>query len=57
MTLLIRDVHQRVTDEGHHFESAPPIVENANIAPPTGPGFNVILDPSKIDSQRTWNFN
>ena len=41
----------------HHFESAPPIVENAHIALPTGPGFNVSLDPAKIDSQRTWNFS
>jgi L-alanine-DL-glutamate epimerase-like enolase superfamily enzyme len=41
----------------HHFESAPPTVENAHIALPTGPGFNVLLDPAKIDSQRTWNFS
>ena len=35
----------------YHFESNPLTVEKAHIALPTGPGFNVILDPAKIESQ------
>jgi L-rhamnonate dehydratase len=35
----------------YHFESNPLVVERAHIALPTGPGFNVQLDPAKIESQ------
>lgn len=37
----------------YHFEKHPPIVEQAHIAQPQGPGFSIELDPAKIDSQRT----
>lgn len=36
----------------HHFEKNPPVVEHAHIALPTGPGFDIQLDPAKIESQR-----
>jgi hypothetical protein len=36
----------------HHFEKNPPLVEQAHIAQPTGPGFNIQLDEAKIDSQK-----
>jgi L-alanine-DL-glutamate epimerase-like enolase superfamily enzyme len=36
----------------HHFEKNPLVVENAHIAQPTGPGFDIQLDDSRIDSQR-----
>lgn len=36
----------------HHFEKNPPAVEKAHIAQPTGPGFDIQLDPAKIESQR-----
>jgi L-rhamnonate dehydratase len=35
----------------YHFESNPLKPERAHIALPTGPGFNVQLDPAKIESQ------
>jgi L-alanine-DL-glutamate epimerase-like enolase superfamily enzyme len=35
----------------YHFETNPLIPEKAHIALPTGPGFNVQLDPAKIESQ------
>jgi L-rhamnonate dehydratase len=35
----------------YHFESNPLTVERAHIALPTGAGFNVQLDPAKIESQ------
>jgi L-rhamnonate dehydratase len=35
----------------YHFESNPLLPERAHIALPTGPGFNVQLDPAKIESQ------
>jgi L-rhamnonate dehydratase len=35
----------------YHFESNPLVPANAHIALPTGPGFNVQLDPAKIESQ------
>ena len=35
----------------YHFESNPLTVEKAHIALPIGPGFNVQLDPAKIESQ------
>jgi L-rhamnonate dehydratase len=35
----------------YHFESNPLVPVNAHIALPTGPGFNVQLDPAKIESQ------
>jgi L-rhamnonate dehydratase len=35
----------------YHFQSNPLVPENGQIALPTGPGFNVILDPAKIESQ------
>jgi L-rhamnonate dehydratase len=36
----------------HHFEKNPPIVEQAHIAQPKGPGFDIQLDEARIDSQR-----
>ena len=36
----------------HHFEKNPLAVENAHIAQPTGPGFDIQLDPAKIESQK-----
>ena len=36
----------------HHFEKNPPVVQQAHIAQPTGPGFDIQLDEAKIDSQR-----
>jgi L-alanine-DL-glutamate epimerase-like enolase superfamily enzyme len=36
----------------HHFEKNPLVVEHAHIAQPTGPGFDIQLDPTKIDSQQ-----
>ncbi len=40
----------------HHFEKHPPVPERAHLALPTGPGFNIELDPAKIESQKmlTW---
>jgi len=35
----------------YHFESNPLILNNAHIALPTGPGFDVQLDPAKIEKQ------
>jgi L-rhamnonate dehydratase len=35
-----------------HFEKNPMTVEQAHIAQPTGPGFDIQLDETKIDSQR-----
>jgi L-alanine-DL-glutamate epimerase-like enolase superfamily enzyme len=35
----------------YHFESNPLVPDKAHIALPTGPGFNVQLDPVKIESQ------
>jgi len=35
----------------HHFESNPLVPEKAHIALPTGPGFNIQLDPARIESQ------
>jgi L-alanine-DL-glutamate epimerase-like enolase superfamily enzyme len=36
----------------HHFEKNQPVVEQAHIAAPTGPGFDVQLDEAKIESRR-----
>jgi L-rhamnonate dehydratase len=36
----------------HHFEKNPPLLEQAHIAAPTGPGFDVQLDETKIESQK-----
>ena len=36
----------------HHFEKNPPLVEQAHIAQPTGPGFDIQLDEGKIESQK-----
>jgi L-rhamnonate dehydratase len=36
----------------HHFEKNPLVVENAHIAQPTGPGFDIQLDPAKTESQK-----
>ena len=36
----------------HHFEKNPPLLENAHIAAPTGPGFDVQFDETKIESQK-----
>ena len=41
----------------HHFEKRPMTVEQAHIALPTEPGFDVVFDPAKIESQRIWNFD
>ncbi len=35
----------------YHFESNPMIPVKAQIALPTGPGFDIQLDPAKIESQ------
>ena len=35
-----------------HFEKNPLVVEQAHIARPTGPGFDIQLDESKIESQK-----
>ncbi len=40
----------------YHFESNPLVPERAHILLPTGPGFNVQLDPSKIESRRVLTF-
>jgi L-rhamnonate dehydratase len=37
----------------YHFETNPLVPDKAHIALPTGPGFNVQLDSSKIESQTT----
>lgn len=37
----------------HHFEKNPMLVERAHIALPTGPGFDIQLDPARILSQQT----
>jgi len=36
----------------HHFEKNPLVVENAHIAQPTGPGFDIQLDSARIESQK-----
>jgi L-rhamnonate dehydratase len=36
----------------HHFEKNPMVVERAHVALPTGPGFDIQLDPAKINAQR-----
>jgi L-rhamnonate dehydratase len=36
----------------YHFEKNPMAIEQAHIAQPTGPGFDIQLDEAKIDSQR-----
>ncbi len=36
----------------HHFEKNPPVLEQAHIVAPTGPGFDVQLDEAKIESQK-----
>ena len=36
----------------HHFEKNPLVVEQAHITRPTGPGFDIQLDESKIESQK-----
>ena len=36
----------------YHFEKRPPFPERAHLKLPTGPGFNIELDPAKIDSQK-----
>jgi len=35
-----------------HFEKKPIVVEQAHIARPTGAGFDIQLDESKIESQK-----
>ncbi|WP_158792306.1 enolase C-terminal domain-like protein [Granulicella sp. L60] len=35
----------------YHFEAHPLLLEKAHITLPTGPGFNIQLDPAKIESQ------
>lgn len=36
----------------YHFEKNPLVVERAHIALPAGPGFDIELDPAKIESQK-----
>jgi L-rhamnonate dehydratase len=36
----------------YDFEKSPPSPEHAHLALPTGPGFNIELDPAKIESQK-----
>ncbi|CAN5771450.1 hypothetical protein BH10ACI4_BH10ACI4_22760 [soil metagenome] len=36
----------------YHFELKAPFPEQAHFALPTGPGFNIELDPAKIDTQK-----
>jgi hypothetical protein len=36
----------------YHFEVHPPVVEHAHWTLTTGPGFNIQLDPAKIESQK-----
>lgn len=36
----------------HHFERNPPMVEQAHIARPAGPGFDIQLDQAKIESEK-----
>ena len=35
-----------------HFEKNPVVVQQAHIARPTGPGFDVQFDETKIESQK-----
>ena len=37
----------------YHFEKHPPVPNRAHLTLPAGPGFNIELDPAKIDSQTT----
>ena len=37
----------------YHFEKHPPAPNRAHLTLPAGPGFNIELDPAKIDSQTT----
>jgi hypothetical protein len=37
----------------YDFEKNPPMPERAHLALPTGPGFDIELDPAKIKSQKT----
>jgi L-rhamnonate dehydratase len=41
----------------YHFEKKPPFPERAHLALPTGPGFNIELDPAKIESQKTLSWD
>jgi len=36
----------------YHFEKNPPFPEHAHLSLPIGPGFNIELDPAKIESQK-----
>jgi L-rhamnonate dehydratase len=36
----------------YHFEKQPPFPEHAHLLLPVGPGFNIELDPAKIESQK-----
>ena len=36
----------------YHFEKRPPVPVKARLALPTGPGFDIELDPAKIESQK-----
>jgi len=40
-----------------HFEKNPLVLEQAHIARPTGPGFDIQLDESKIESQKLLTMN
>jgi L-rhamnonate dehydratase len=41
----------------YHFESNPLVQQRAHIALPEGPGFNIQLDPAKIQSQTVLKFD
>jgi len=40
----------------YHFEANPPLPVHAHFAIPKGPGFNITLDESKIESQKVLTF-
>ncbi|MCU1583843.1 MAG: Mandelate racemase/muconate lactonizing enzyme C-terminal domain protein [Microbacteriaceae bacterium] len=48
---LVRSMPNR-----HHFEASPPTPEGGSFALPTGPGFGIRLDESKIDSRELLQF-
>ena len=40
----------------YHFEKHPPMPVRAQLFLPTGPGFNIELDPAKVEAQRAPTF-
>jgi L-rhamnonate dehydratase len=43
----------RVMPNRHHFEIAPPVPVNGRFQLPSGPGFGIELDASKIETDET----